>query len=230
MLLIIQDAHCLTSPRMGSLAASLALCRRLWELCSCKTSGRPLDALGPASGTEKYNIVRERLYHSAQGSHTNTLRAAQKAARPRTLSRRNSIAEVASAVCLGSRWRPDWQVLEKHFSVITLNAQDRKGLSDHLVGAQIFLAVSSCFRMDTLPVPSAGQFTNCTINDSVPVATTPGSAVCQAIFHPLTQQHCPLNEHEQFSLLIFNETQADPLRWTTTHPGTRGRKPMSSPI
>lgn len=70
----------------------------------------------------------------------------------------------------------------------------------------------SCFPVDSLPLHFSHPPGRAVQNKSLaPVTTTPLPAAFQAIFHPLAQQHYPLNEHKSFSLLIFNETQTDPL-------------------
>lgn len=132
-----------------------------------------------------------------------------------------------SEVASGQRF--GWAQHENHVRGTIFTLQSRKDLSDHLACAWIFLRVSSCFPVGVLPLhvshPPGRAVQN---KGSAPVATTTLPAAFQAIFHPLAQQYYALNEHKSFSLLIFNETQTDPLHWTMTHPGTRGRKQAPS--
>lgn len=70
MLLIIQYAHCLTFPQLGSPVGFLASYWQLKEVCHSKISGRPLHAPGAANGTEKWMSLGR--------THTTCSRAAHK--------------------------------------------------------------------------------------------------------------------------------------------------------
>lgn len=203
---------------------------------------RPLDALGAASGTEKYLVI------ILSGSTCRTwpskpkhkwqlllLICSSPFARQRDHNGWAHTCHSNTRVCWGqcsevaSEQHFGWAWDENHVRGINFTVQSRKGQSDRSAHVWIFLTVFFLFSCGFLPLhvsrPPGRAVQN---KGAAPVATTPLPAAFQAIFHPLAQRYCPLNEHKSFSLLIFNETQTDPLHWTTTHPGTRERKQAPS--
>lgn len=173
MPLITQDAHCPTSPQMGSLPGSLALHQWLKELCSWNSSRRPLDAPGATSGTGEYIVIilsgstrgtqpRKPMGHrhkwqllllscsssfARQGDHNVSHKGkwVPGVGYWAGLTRVTATHRFAEGQCseVASGQSFGWALDENHVRGIIFTMQSRKDQSDHSAHAWIFLTVSS---------------------------------------------------------------------------------------